>query len=134
MTKSIVTLLALVVALVIHTRTAEAGCDTAQSYNSSTWQSCNSDTSYAGNYSSGCYGRCGPGCSWSFLGNQYTSACRTHDWCVRNGLANGRSTWSAHANCVGSLGNAARSWFSNSWHSWKGKIRDKVSGFISNWL
>ncbi|MBE7449715.1 MAG: hypothetical protein HS111_12690 [Kofleriaceae bacterium] len=134
MLKSIISLAALALVFVLYTGEAEASCGTAQSYNSSTWQSCNSDTSHAGIYSSGCYGRCGPACNWTWLGNVYTNACKTHDWCVRDGLARGRSQYSAHANCVGSLGSAARSWFSNNWHTWKGKIRDKVTGFISNWL
>jgi hypothetical protein len=113
---------------------ARASCSSAQSYNSSTWQSCASDTSGACNYSSNCYGRCGPGCGWSWLGNTYTSACKTHDWCVRDQLCKGASTFNAHKNCVGSFGNAAKSWFSVPWHTWRGKLRDKVTGFISNWL
>lgn len=134
MTKLSLAIIVAAAALLIQPATADAGCDTVESYNSSTWNSCNSDTSHAGVYSYGCYGRCGPACSWSFLGNKYTSACQTHDWCVRNGLAAGRSQYSAHANCVGSLGSAARSWFSTTWHTWKGKIRDKWTGFVSNWL
>lgn len=125
--------LALVVAaacLFLQPASVDAGCETVGSYNSSTWQSCAGDR-YA---NSGCYGRCGPECSWSFLGNTYTNACKTHDWCVRNGLSQGRSQYSAHANCVSSFGSAARSWFNTNWHSWKGKIRDKWTGFVSNWL
>ncbi len=117
--------------LFVRPAVVDAGCESSQSYDSATWQSCNSDTAGA---ASGCYGRCGPGCNWSNLGNVYTSACQTHDGCVRSGLSAGRSNWSAHANCVSSLGNAARSWYSVNWHSWKGKLRDKASGFISNWL
>lgn len=134
MAKTIVALFALLITFAVHADTAEAGCESSESYSSSTWQSCNSDTSHAGIYSYGCYGRCGPACNWGWLGNVYTGSCQTHDWCVRNGLAQGRTTWSAHANCVGTLGNAARSWFSNSWHAWRGKIRDKATGFISDWL
>ena len=51
----------------------------------------------------GCYGRCGPGCDWTVLGNAYTNACANHDSCVRGKLCAGQSGFSAHSGCAGSL-------------------------------
>lgn len=43
------------------------------------------------------FGRCGPGSSWSWLGNVYTPACAAHDAAVRGRLANGESGFMSHA-------------------------------------
>lgn len=43
------------------------------------------------------FGRCGPGSSWSWLGNVYTPECAAHDAAVRGRLANGESGFMAHA-------------------------------------
>jgi hypothetical protein len=43
------------------------------------------------------FGRCGPGSSWSWLGNVYTPECAAHDAAVRGRLASGSSAFMAHA-------------------------------------
>lgn len=43
------------------------------------------------------FGRCGPGSSWSWLGNVYTPECAAHDAAVRGRLANGESGFMSHA-------------------------------------
>lgn len=45
-------------------------------------------------------GRCGPGASWGFLGNVYTSQCLAHDTAVRGNIANGSSKLMAHVRAL----------------------------------
>lgn len=42
------------------------------------------------------FGRCGPGASWGFLGNVYTTECRAHDTAVRGAIQGGSSKPMAH--------------------------------------
>src|SRR5688572_2817839 len=79
--------------------------------------------------SGNCYGRCGPGCGWSALGNAYTGACANHDSCVRGKLNAGAGSWNAHSGCAGSLPAAVGSFFQTHWNNgfqWAG---DTLSGF-----
>lgn len=75
-----------------------------------------------------CYGRCGPGCGWTVLGNAYTSACGNHDSCVRNYLCQGQSGWNAHSWCAGSLPAAVGSFAQTHWNNWFQHARDSWSG------
>lgn len=56
------------------------------------------------------FGRCGPGSSWSWLGNVYTPQCATHDGQVRGNLANGDSRLMAHVKALPSLPAAVSSY------------------------
>jgi len=42
------------------------------------------------------FGRCGPGTSWSWLGDVYTPECSAHDAAVRGALGKGASHVMAH--------------------------------------
>jgi hypothetical protein len=79
--------------------------------------------------SGNCYGRCGPGCGWTILGNSYTTACQNHDSCVRNRLAQGYSSVSAHSGCVGSLPAAVGSFVQTHWNNGFQWATDQWSGF-----
>ncbi len=46
------------------------------------------------------FGRCGPGSSWSWLGNVFTPACARHDAAVRGELAAGSSSVMAHVRAL----------------------------------
>jgi hypothetical protein len=78
--------------------------------------------------SANCYGRCGPGCDWTILGNAYTSACANHDACVRNQLCSGASGFNAHANCAGALPAAVGSFVQTHWNAGFQHARDIWSG------
>lgn len=75
-----------------------------------------------------CYGRCGPGCGWSALGNKYTSSCQNHDWCVRDYLCKGYSGWQAHSWCAGGLPNAVGSFVQSHWNYGFQWAKDTWSG------
>ena len=77
---------------------------------------------------SACYGRCGPGCDWSVLGNAYTTACRNHDTCVRNYLCAGYSSFNAHSSCAGSLPAAVGSFVQTHWNAGFQWATDQFSG------
>lgn len=77
---------------------------------------------------SSCYGRCGPGCNWSALGNAYTGACANHDTCVRNYLCGGHSSWTAHSSCAGSLPSAVGSFVQTHWNAGFQWAADQTSG------
>jgi hypothetical protein len=79
----------------------------------------------------GCYGRCGPGCNWSALGNAYTQACANHDSCVRNYLCGGSSQWTAHSSCAGSLPAAVGSFVQTHWNAGFQWASDQASGLWS---
>lgn len=49
------------------------------------------------------FGRCGPGSSWSFLGDVRTPECATHDAAVRGALSRGESQVMAHAKALPQL-------------------------------
>lgn len=83
------------------------------------------------NASYGCYGRCGPGCDWTVLGNAYTNACANHDSCVRNKLCAGQSGFSAHSGCAGSLPAAVGSFVQAHWNYGFQWAADTWSGFWS---
>lgn len=80
-------------------------------------------------YSNSCYGRCGPGCGWSALGNRYTSACQSHDACIKNRRCNyGDSQWASHANCAYGLPSAVGSWVQSHWNYGFQWAKDYFSG------
>jgi len=79
-------------------------------------------------YSNPCYGRCGPGCNWSVLGNYYTSACQTHDGCIENRTCNyGDSSAAAQANCVGLLPAAIASESNSAWYDGVNWVKDTTT-------
>lgn len=79
-------------------------------------------------YSNQCYGRCGPGCNWSILGNYYTSACQTHDACIQNRMCNyGDSSAAAQANCVGVLPAAILSEANSAWYDGVNWVEDTAT-------
>ncbi len=83
-------------------------------------------------YQNSCYGRCGPGCSWTALGNQYTSACTTHDSCIKTRRCTyGDSQWASHSNCAGSLPAAVGSFFQTHWNNGFQWAIDAYSGLRS---
>jgi hypothetical protein len=80
-------------------------------------------------YTNGCFGRCGPGCDWSALGNQYTGACESHDNCIRTQACSYNTTgWQAHANCAGGLPAAVGSWFQTHWNNGFQHAKDTWTG------
>lgn len=80
-------------------------------------------------YSNSCYGRCGPGCGWSALGSQYTSACQNHDGCIKTRrCVYGDSQWQSHANCAGGLPSAVGSWVQSHWNYGFQWAKDYYSG------
>ena len=79
-------------------------------------------------YSNSCYGRCGPGCNWSILGNYYTSACTNHDACIENRMCNyGDSSGTAQANCVGLLPAAIASESNSAWYNGVNWVEDTAT-------
>jgi hypothetical protein len=74
-----------------------------------------------------CYGRCGPGCGWTVLGNAYTGACASHDSCVRGQLCAGASAFNAHTSCAGSLPAAVGSFTQTHWNNFFQHARDTWS-------
>lgn len=80
-------------------------------------------------YTNPCYGRCGPSCNWTVLGNYYTSACQTHDGCIENRACNyGDSSASAQANCAYLLPNAIWSLSLAAWYDGSNWVRDTATG------
>jgi len=80
-------------------------------------------------YSNPCYGRCGPGCNWTILGNSYTSACTNHDACIENRMCNyGDSSGTAQANCVGLLPSAIWSLSNSAWYNGVQWVKDTATG------
>jgi hypothetical protein len=80
-------------------------------------------------YSNPCYGRCGPGCNWSVLGNYYTSACTNHDSCIETRMCSyGDSSNAAQANCVGLLPAAIASEANSAWYNGVSWVSDAVTG------
>lgn len=57
------------------------------------------------------FGRCGPGSSWSFLGDVRTPECASHDAAVRGSLAAGASQLVAHVKALPLLPAAIGSYF-----------------------
>lgn len=80
-------------------------------------------------YSNPCYGRCGPACNWTVLGNYYTSACQSHDACIEDRTCNyGDSGASAQANCVSLLPAAIWSISNSAWYDGTNWIKDTATG------
>jgi hypothetical protein len=80
-------------------------------------------------YSNGCYGRCGPGCDWSALGNAYTGACQNHDYCIYDQRCNqGVSGYQSHANCAYALPAAVGSFAQTHWNNSMQWAKDTWSG------
>jgi hypothetical protein len=111
---------------------------------SSSWAQCSPSTSTIGAhrgstvevmcrgdavcYNNQCYGRCGPGCNWSILGNAYTSACTSHDSCIKTQTCSyGRSGATAQANCVGLLPAAIGSFANSAWYNGTNWVRDTAT-------
>lgn len=79
-------------------------------------------------YSNPCYGRCGPGCNWTILGNYYTSACTNHDACIETRMCSyGDSSGSAQANCVGLLPAAIWSESNSAWYDGVNWVKDTAT-------
>lgn len=80
-------------------------------------------------YSNQCYGRCGPGCGWTALGNAYTSACQSHDGCIQyQNCTLGITGYQAHANCAGGLPAAIGSFAQTHWNNSMQWAADTWSG------
>ena len=73
---------------------------------------------------SDCFGRCGPGCNWSALGDYYTSACYDHDQCVQN---------NGHLACLPQLGPAVVSYAVAVVVSVVNKVAEAVKSFFDWW-
>lgn len=87
------------------------------------------DYYYGGCYTNACYGRCGPGCSTA-LGTVVTGACQQHDACIKDQKCAGKSSATAHVNCLtGSrgLGKAAASLLSYHWNNAVTYVSDTLS-------
>ena len=81
-------------------------------------------------YQNDCFGRCGPNCSWSALGQSYTIACNNHDQCVQYQMCTlGNGSWTAQANCAGGLASAVASVWQQHWNYGFQHAHDSVSGF-----
>ena len=79
-------------------------------------------------YSNPCYGRCGPGCNWSVLGNNYTAACTNHDQCIETRMCSyGDSSAAAQANCVGLLPAAIVSESNSAWYNGVNWVKDTAT-------
>jgi hypothetical protein len=96
------------------------------SHNGATCQAAPRDDN--GCYTNTCFGRCGPACGWSVLGNTYTGACQSHDQCIKNNRCSGVSAGQSHINCAGLLGSAVKSYIQSQWYSWSNWIGDSLNG------
>lgn len=80
-------------------------------------------------YSNQCYGRCGPGCDWTILGNAYTSACANHDACIKYQRCTvGTTGVQSHINCAGQLPAAVNSFVQTHWNQSMQWAEDTWSG------
>lgn len=80
-------------------------------------------------YNNACYGRCGPGCDWSVLGNAYTSACQAHDACIQYQRCTvGTTGYQSHVNCAGQLPAAIGSFVQTHWNQSMQWAADTWSG------
>jgi hypothetical protein len=129
----LVSALVLLVALLVGATSASAQCVNYSStqaigaHNGANVEiMCRGDDACYTNY---CYGRCGPGCNLSVLGNAYTSACTNHDGCIKTQMCTyGNSQATAHANCAYLLPAAAGSLANNAWYNGTNWIKEKVTG------
>lgn len=91
-------------------------------------------------YQNNCFGRCGPGCS-TYFGTTNTSACQSHDQCIKDNVCAGKSAATAHLNCLtgttgctsgacGSLASAAKSLIGTHWDN---SVNWVKSNLISSW-
>lgn len=80
-------------------------------------------------YNNACYGRCGPGCDWTILGNAYTSACQSHDACIKYQRCTvGTTGVQSHINCAGQLPAAVNSFVQTHWNQSMQWAEDTWSG------
>ncbi|HEY5949841.1 MAG TPA: hypothetical protein VIV40_30305 [Kofleriaceae bacterium] len=80
-------------------------------------------------YNNQCYGRCGPGCGWSVLGNTYTDACQSHDACIQYERCTVGSTGlQSHQNCAYALPAAVNSFVQTHWNQSMQWAKDTWSG------
>jgi hypothetical protein len=87
------------------------------------------DYYYGGCYTNACAGRCGAGCSTAF-GTTVTYACQQHDNCIRDNKCSGKSTATAHVNCLSGsrgLGKAAASLIGYHWNNAVSYVSDTLS-------
>lgn len=121
----------LALALLLNVAPAQAACSSPTDYTVGDHSGATDQVMCRGDavcYSNQCYGRCGPGCNWSILGNHYTSACTTHDGCIKTQMCSyGNSSATAQANCVGLLPAAIGSLGLSAWYDGANWIQDAAT-------